>query len=171
MILKGLSFTYALAITLNNMAERHFRNRAIEAIYLIIDSEEIPDVIQNENIKGGGRAPTAKELEIHLVNGKIIKEINVEQLVLKDRPARDPERGLISKIKLSLTEMYMNEYYEGITDNFVTTSPTADRKSLPYPFLFLFYNLKPKVGLPADILDKKALVAALSGQELEILSS
>lgn len=38
---------------------------------------------------------------------------------LLENPAKDPERGLISKIKLTLIEMYMNEYYEGLTKNFV----------------------------------------------------
>jgi len=61
-------------------------------------------------------------LEIHLVNGKVVKHIPIEVLLLVDNPSKDPERGPLSKFKLTMTEMYMNEYYEGLSRNFVTST-------------------------------------------------
>jgi hypothetical protein len=43
-IFKGMTFTYAAANGLNNFAERHFRNRIIEKIYLTMPSDAVPDV-------------------------------------------------------------------------------------------------------------------------------
>ena len=45
-----------------------------------------------------------------------------EVLLLIDNPSKDPERGTLSKFKLTMTEMYMNEYYEGLSRNFVTST-------------------------------------------------
>ena len=107
------------------------------------------------------------------MNGKVVKNVPIEVLKLVDNPSKDPDRGILSKFKLTMTEMYMNEYYEGLTKNFVTSAfQTGEHRQnlLPYPFLFLFYNQKPKVGQPAEILDKKLLEAALSGTQIEIYS-
>lgn len=116
----------------------------------------------------------ASTLEIRLINGKIVKNVPIEVLKLIDNPAKDPDRGLLSKIKLTLTEMYMNEYYEGLTNNFVTSvfqEGEHRQNLLPYPFLFIFYNQKPKVGRPAEIIDKKLLEAVLGGSQVQINSS
>ena len=42
---------YAVANGLNNLAERHFRNRIIDKIYLTLPNAAVPDVISNESIK------------------------------------------------------------------------------------------------------------------------
>lgn len=103
-------------------------------------------------------------MEIHLVNGNIYSEVDISDNVqLFEKPSKDPERKLISKIKLSLTEMYVSEYYESLTKNFVQLS--KEKK-----MLLLFYNSKPKLGQPATILDLKLLEAALGGTEIEVLS-
>jgi hypothetical protein len=103
-------------------------------------------------------------MEIHMVNGNIYSEIDISDNVqLFEKPSKDPERKLISKIKLSLTEMYVSEYYESLTKNFVQLS--KEKK-----MLLLFYNSKPKLGQPATILDLKLLEAALGGTEIEVLS-
>jgi len=102
-------------------------------------------------------------MEIHLVNGNIYSEVDISDNVqLFEKPSKDPERKLISKIKLSLTEMYVSEYYESLTKNFVQLS---NEKKM----LLLFYNSKPKLGQPATILDLKLLEAALGGTEIEVL--
>ena len=99
-----------------------------------------------------------------MVNGNIYSEIDISDNVqLFEKPSKDPERKLISKIKLSLTEMYVSEYYESLTKNFVQLS--KEKK-----MLLLFYNSKPKLGQPATILDLKLLEAALGGTEIEVLS-
>ena len=98
-----------------------------------------------------------------MVNGNIYSEIDISDNVqLFEKPSKDPERKLISKIKLSLTEMYVSEYYESLTKNFVQLS--KEKK-----MLLLFYNSKPKLGQPATILDLKLLEAALGGTEIEVL--
>lgn len=43
-IIKSMTFIYAAANGLNNFAERHFRTRLIEKIYLTLPSEAVPDV-------------------------------------------------------------------------------------------------------------------------------
>lgn len=99
-----------------------------------------------------------------MVNGNIYSEVDISDNVqLFEKPSKDPERKLISKIKLSLTEMYVSEYYESLTKNFVQLS--KEKK-----MLLLFYNSKPKLGQPATILDLKLLEAALGGTEIEVLS-
>jgi hypothetical protein len=103
-------------------------------------------------------------MEIHMVNGNIYSDVDISDNVqLFEKPSKDPERKLISKIKLSLTEMYVSEYYESLTKNFVQLS--KEKK-----MLLLFYNSKPKLGQPATILDLKLLEAALGGTEIEVLS-
>ena len=98
-----------------------------------------------------------------MVNGNIYSEVDISDNVqLFEKPSKDPERKLISKIKLSLTEMYVSEYYESLTKNFVQLS--KEKK-----MLLLFYNSKPKLGQPATILDLKLLEAALGGTEIEVL--
>ena len=99
-----------------------------------------------------------------MVNGNIYSEVDISDNVqLFEKPSKDPERKLISKIKLSLTEMYVSEYYESLTKNFVQLS--KEKK-----MLLLFYNSKPKLGQPVTILDLKLLEAALGGTEIEVLS-
>ena len=99
-----------------------------------------------------------------MVNGNIYSDVDISDNVqLFEKPSKDPERKLISKIKLSLTEMYVSEYYESLTKNFVQLS--KEKK-----MLLLFYNSKPKLGQPATILELKLLEAALGGTEIEVLS-
>ena len=57
--------------------------------------------------------------------------------------------------------MYLNEYYEALSKNFVKI---PDEKGA----LYIFYNHRPKLGKPPQILDKKLLDSALSGTEIDI---
>ncbi len=58
-----------------------------------------------------------------MVNGTIYSDIDIaDNLKLLEQPSKQPERKLISKIKLSMTEMYAAEYYESLTKNFVEMS-------------------------------------------------
>lgn len=60
------------------------------------------------------------KIEIHMINGKVYSDLNIlDNVKLLEKPSKDPERKLISKIKLTLTEMYVAEYYESLTKNFV----------------------------------------------------
>ena len=55
-----------------------------------------------------------------MINGKVYSDLNIlDNVKLLEKPSKDPERKLISKIKLTLTEMYVAEYYESLTKNFV----------------------------------------------------
>ena len=71
-----------------------------------------------------------------MVNGLIIKNVAIEGIQLLENPSKDPDRKLMSKVRLTLVEMYMNEYYESTTKNFVSLLPT----NKPYPMLYIFYN-------------------------------
>jgi len=119
LFVKALGTLYASAVFFNNIAERHFRNRCIDKVYLILPCEQVPDVVVGNQKNLASDNPIAKHLEIHMINGTILPNLPIDQLKLLENPAKDPERGLLSKIKLTLTEMYMNEYYEGLTKNFV----------------------------------------------------
>jgi hypothetical protein len=60
------------------------------------------------------------KIEIHMINGKVFSDLYIlDNVKLLEKPSKDPERKLISKIKLTLTEMYVAEYYESLTKNFV----------------------------------------------------
>jgi hypothetical protein len=55
-----------------------------------------------------------------MVNGKVYCDIDIlDNVKLLEKPSKEPERKLISKIKLTLTELYVAEYYESLTKNFV----------------------------------------------------
>ena len=97
-----------------------------------MDSHSIPDSEVIVSPKQDGTV--SKKLEIHLINGKIIKGVEIQDNVkLIDHPSKEPDTALIKKIKLTLTEMYMNEYYEVLSKNFVRLS----KENRTY---FLFYN-------------------------------
>ncbi len=82
-----------------------------------------------------------------MVNGKVYSDIDIlENVKLLEKPSKEPERKLISKIKLTMTELYVAEYYESLTKNFVQL--TKEQK-----MLLIFYNTKPKLGYPSAILD------------------
>ena len=53
-----------MAICLNNGAERYIRNRAIDKVYLTLDSESIPDsgVVVNQKAEKNGAV--SKKLEV-----------------------------------------------------------------------------------------------------------
>ena len=59
--------------------------------------------------------------------------------------------------------MYVSEYYESLTKNFVWL---ANEKKM----ILIFYNTKPKLGYPSEILEQKLLEAVLGGTEVEVLS-
>lgn len=75
----------------------------------------------------------AKIIDIHLVNGRIIKNIAIESIQLLENPSKDPERKLISKVRLTLVENYMKENYESLSKNFVNIKPKSN-------MLYIFYN-------------------------------
>ncbi len=69
LVIKLLGTFYPLIMTANNMIERYFRNRIIDKVYLVLPSDQV----QEPPSKGGYKTPvTVKELDIHLVNGKIL---------------------------------------------------------------------------------------------------
>ncbi len=78
-----------------------------------------------------------------------------------ETPSADSELGIIGKTKKKLFEMYLNEYYEALSKNFVKI---ADEKGSFY----IFYNHRPILGHPSSIIDKKLLDSALSGTEIDI---
>jgi hypothetical protein len=131
-LVKFFGSFYCVAVLLNNSAERYIRNRCIDKVYLTLDSHSIPDSEVIVSPKQDGTV--SKKLEIHLINGKIIKGVEIQDNVkLIDYPSKEPDTALIKKIKLTLTEMYMNEYYEVLSKNFVRLS----KENRTY---FLFYN-------------------------------
>jgi len=76
MLFKLVGTAYPVIMVANNMIERHFRSRLIDKIYLVMPSEEV-----QEMPKGGFKAPiVVKELDIHLVTGKVLPGIKIDTL-------------------------------------------------------------------------------------------
>lgn len=84
---------------------------------------------------------------------------------LLEKPSQDPSKGLISRIKLSLAEMYMNEYYEPLSKNFVVMP-----NGRPHSMLYMFYHTKSKLPAISDMADRKVIEAVLGGTEVDIHS-
>lgn len=158
LLLKLLGTVYPVIMVSNNMIERHFRNLMIDKIYLVLPTEEV-----QETPKGGFKVPiTVKELDIHLVNGKVLQGVKIDTLKLLEQPSKQPDLGLIGKIKGTLKEMYMNEYYEILQGNFVMQEKG--------PQLYMVYHEKSKMEVCAYNIERKLLEAALNGTEIDAVN-
>ena len=115
----------------NSLLERYFRNRIIEKIFLVIPK----DILDTK------QSVVASTVDLQLASGKVVLDVPIEELSLHERLSKDPASGITRKIKWTLLEMYMNEFYEALSKNVVMVS---GRK--PFPNLFMFYNKRARIS-------------------------